>query len=275
MHNGSIKNDNHQPLSIPDVSHAIVIASGKGGVGKTTVTVNLALALLQRGLSIGLFDADLYGPNVPAMLGVHRKQPGYGMVITNSPNQKPYITPLLRFGMKVMSMGFLVSDTQTIMPHPFAAGKIIRQTLRDVIWDKLDYLLIDFPPGSGEPQSTLVHTIKIDGAIIITKPQELSLIDASRSLGMFKKAEVPIIGVIENMSYLDCPHCGTTIDIFNRSNRAWPVQDYQVVQLGRIPLDINISRPVDMTHPLIKGEDTTRFHIFQDIATKILSNFHD
>ena len=270
-----MKNDNPEPLSIPDVSHIIVIASGKGGVGKTTVTVNLALALLQRGLRVGLFDADLYGPNIPAMLGVHRKQPGYGMVMENSLNQKPYITPLLRFGMKVMSMGFLVSDTQTIMPHPFAAGQIIRQTLRDIIWGKLDYLLIDFPPGSGEPQSTLVHTIKINGAIIVTTPQELSLIDASRSLGMFKKAEVPIIGVIENMSYLNCPHCGTTIDIFNRGKREWPVQDYQIAQLGKIPLDIRISLPVDTTHPLITGKDTSEFSVFQDIAAKILSNFPD
>jgi ATP-binding protein involved in chromosome partitioning len=275
MHNPNMYNQNSQPLSIPDVSHVLVIASGKGGVGKTTVTVNLALALCQRGLRVGLFDADLYGPNIPAILGVHRSQPGYGMITENSKNRVPYIQPLSRFGLKVMSIGFLVSDTQTITPHPFAAGQIIRQTLEDVKWGNLDYLLIDFPPGSGEPQSTLVHTIKIDGAVIVTTPQELSLIDASRSIGMFQNANIPILGVVENMSYLNCPHCGKSVDVFNHSNREWPVQGYQVAQLGRLPLDMEISLPVNEMHPLVSGKANPRFDIFQNIALKIIANFPD
>jgi ATP-binding protein involved in chromosome partitioning len=195
------------------------------------------------------------------------------MVTTNRAGRAPYIQPLLRFGLEVMSMGFLVSDTQTIMPDPLAAGQVIHQTFGDVKWGNLDYLLVDFPPGSGEPQSTLVQGIKIDGAIIVTTPQELSLIDASRSIGMFQKANVPLLGVVENMSYLVCPHCGKSVDVFQRSNREWPIQNYQVAQLGKLPMDAVISLPVNETHPLITGEDAPVFQIFQDMAAKIIDQY--
>jgi len=242
-------------LPIPGISHVLAVASGKGGVGKTTVAVHLALALCQDGLRVGLFDADLYGPNVPLMLGIQRQptttKPLNIPVVRAS--RTPYIPPLERFGLKVMSLGLVLGETDTITADARFAGRMIRQTLQDVLWGELDILLLDFPPGTGEPQQTLLKTIHIDGVLIVTTPQDLSLMDTSRSLGLFQQTGVPILGVIENMSALYCPHCGESIEIFFSSTRQWAVRDQALLQLGSIPLAATISRVIDAEHPLLRA----------------------
>lgn len=238
---------------IPGVARLLAIASGKGGVGKTTVSVNLALALAARGAQVGIFDADIYGPNVPLMLGVRRTASASGLLPIARANAAPYIPPLERFGLKVMSLGLLVGENDAVMPDPHDAGRIVTQTLGDVLWGTLDYLLIDLPPGTGEPQHSLVRSYQIDSVVVVTTPQDLSLLDTSRSLGLFRSANVPILGRIENMSYMICPHCSEQIEVFHHSERTWAVRDAQLPLLGRIPMDIAISRGIDAGHPLVQA----------------------
>ena len=259
------------PERIPGVARTLVVASGKGGVGKTTVTVNLALALALSGARVGLFDADIYGPNVPLMLGVRRQvSAGAGMVPIARAQREPYIPPLERYGLKVMSIGLLVAEGEAVMPDPHDAGRIVTQTLRDVAWGELDYLLVDLPPGTGEPQHSLLRAFVVDGAVVVTTPQDLSLLDASRSLGMFHQAGVPILGAIENMSYLRCPHCGERIEVFHRSERAWAIEHESVEVLGRVPMDIGISRGIDAGHPLLQTTpDAAGSLIFRAIAARV------
>lgn len=255
---------------LPNVGHIVAVASGKGGVGKTTVTVNLALALALNGWRVGLFDADIYGPNVPIMLGVRRKRPASGAAPIGRADNTPYIPPLERYGLRVMSIGLLVGDTEAIMPDPNYIGLLVTRTLKDVLWGELDYLLIDLPPGTGEPQGMLTKMVQIDGVVVVTTPQDLSLMDAGRSLGLFRKANVPILGVIENMSYLICPHCDEKIEVFHRSGGQWAIYDQELDLLGRIPLDINISRGIDAGHPLIEASPNAQeAAVFREIATKI------
>lgn len=252
------------------VTNIIAVASGKGGVGKTTVAVNLALALARNGAAVGLYDADLYGPNVPVMLGVRRKNTLPGYLPTARADAAPYISPLERFGLKVMSIGFFMGNDDAVMPPPDAAGDIIRQTLQDVKWGILDYLIIDLPPGTGEPQQTLLNTIPIAGVVIVTTPQDLALMDASRSLAFFRKSRAPVLGVVENMSYLRCPHCGEPIEVFHRSGQKYAIEDDELDLLGRIPLNLAVSRGIDAEHPLVTGHDATpESQLFQEIAAKL------
>lgn len=252
------------------VTNILAVASGKGGVGKTTVAVNLALALARNGAAVGLYDADLYGPNVPVMLGVRRKNSIPGYLPTARADAAPYISPLERFGLKVMSIGFFMGTDDAVMPPPDAAGDIIRQTLQDVKWGILDYLIIDLPPGTGEPQQTLLNTIPIAGVVIVTTPQDLALMDASRSLAFFRKSQAPVLGVVENMSYLRCPHCGEPIEVFHRSEQKYAIEDEELDLLGRIPLNLAVSRGIDAEHPLVTGHDATpESQLFQEIATKL------
>ena len=264
-------------IRIAQVSKILAIASGKGGVGKTTVSVNLALALAAEGMRVGLFDADIYGPNVPLMLGVRRRVSGRGMLpVARAGDQPPYIPALDRYGIKVMSIGLLVGELDTVMPDPRFAGRIVTQTLRDVVWGELDYLLIDLPPGTGEPQQSLVEQIALDGAMVVTTPQDLSLLDTSRSLGLFRQAGVPLLGVVENMSYLTCPHCGERIEVFHHSDRRWAVQDGALPLLGQIPMDAAISRGIDSGHPLVQAAPSaTEAAEFRAIAGKIAQWFAD
>jgi len=261
-------------LSLPGVKHLLTVASGKGGVGKTTVSVNLALALQQAGYRVGLFDADLYGPNVPIMLGVRRTAPTKGYIPVARRERAAYVPPLERFGIKVMSIGLLVGEKDTLLPDSRFAGHIIRQTLQDVQWGELDYLLVDFPPGSGEPQQSLLKTIPFNGAIIVTTPQDLSLMDAGRSLGLFRQNNIPILGLVENMSYLICPHCGESVEVFHRSRHDWAVEDQSIELLGRVPMDIAISRGIDKGHPLMQDTpDSTQTTAFREIADRVISYF--
>jgi ATP-binding protein involved in chromosome partitioning len=264
------------PQPIQGVSRILAVASGKGGVGKTTVTVNLALALASRGASVGLFDADIYGPNVPLMLGVSRKRASQGMISIARAENNPYIPPLERYGLRVMSIGLIVGETEAVMPDSMFAGIIVTRTIKDVLWGRLDYLLVDLPPGTGEPQQTLVRTVQIDGAVVVTTPQDLSLLDAGRSLGLFRRSGVPILGVIENMSYLTCPDCGHRIEVFHRSERQWAIEDHELELLGKIPMDIAISKGIDSGHPLLQSDpDAVEASVFRDIARRISTKMGD
>lgn len=256
---------------IDGVARILAIASGKGGVGKTTVAVNLALALVGTGAHVGLFDADIYGPNVPLMLGIRRKRSAKGMLPVARADRESYIEPLERFGLKTMSLGLLVGEEDPVVPDSRFAGQMARQTLQDVRWGRLDYLLLDLPPGTGEPQQTLVRGIEINGAVVVTTPQDLSLLDAGRSLSLFRRAHIPILGVIENMSYLHCPHCGEQVEVLHRSERRWAVEDEELPVLGRIPMDIAISRGIDSGHPLMEASpDESAGGLFREIAETLV-----
>ena len=234
------------------VDKIVAVASGKGGVGKTTVTVNLAVALASLGKRVGLFDADLYGPNVPLLMGVLRREgpKRAPMIPIARADQTPYIDPLERYGIALMSFGLLVGETDTMLPDSRFAGGMVEQTLRDVKWglgaegERRDVLLIDLPPGSGEPQQTLVEGLAIDGVIAVTTPQDLSLMDTGRSLGLYRKAGVSVLGVVENMAYLDCPHCHERVNVFYESDRPWAVRDADLPLLAQLPMAPALSRPV-------------------------------
>ena len=270
------KREPPKPQPIEGVSCIVAVASGKGGVGKTTVTVNLALALAQTGARVGLFDADIYGPNVPLMLGVSRKQPSEGMLPVGRTENAPYIPALERYGLKVMSVGLLVAESETVMLDPAFLGLVVTRTIKDVLWGELDYLLVDLPPGSGEPQQTLLQTVQVDGGVIVTTPQDLSLLDAGRSLGLFRGSNVPILGIVENMSYLICPDCGKRLEPFHRTKREWAVEDKELEVLGRIPMDTEISRGIDEGHPLVdEAPDAAGSAEFREIAAKVARKLND
>src|SRR5256886_8842989 len=190
---------------IPGIAAVIAVASGKGGVGKSTTALNLALGLRDLGLRVGLLDADIYGPSVPRLTGIRQKP---------ELNDDKKMIPIVRFGLAIMSIGFLVEeDTAMIWRGPMVMSAVT-QMLRDVVWGTLDILVVDMPPGTGDAQLTLAQNVPLKGAIIISTPQDLSLIDARRGLAMFKKVNVPVLGIVENMSYFQCPNCGTRSDIF-------------------------------------------------------------
>jgi len=237
---------------LPGIAHTLAIASGKGGVGKTTVTVNLALALQALGERVGIFDADIFGPNVPLMLGVHRRKWGGGYVpIVRRKEAAAYIKPLERYGLKIMSMGLIIAEDQVINPEAADVGSIVVQTLRDVQWGPLDYLLIDLPPSAGQPQQGLIQNVEMDGVVIVTTPQDLSLLDSSRSLRMYWLAGVPVLGLVENMSYFICPNCGERHEIFQHSERWRPEGLKSTPVLARIPMTEEISKGIDQKHPLM------------------------
>ena len=258
-----------QRLSLDGVQRVLVVASGKGGVGKTTVTVNLALALQRAGARVGIFDADIYGPNVPLMLGIHQRTQSQGYVPVVRPKTAlPYVKPLERFGLKLMSVGLLMAEDQVINPPADAVGQLVVQTLRDVIWGKLDYLLIDLPPSAGQPQEDLLKRVALDGVVIVTTPQDLSLLDASRSLKMFEEAAVPILGVVENMSYFVCSNCQERHEIFQHSERWQPPSLKETPIIGRIPMTPEISKAINRADPLMHGEpDSVHARAFMEVAT--------
>jgi ATP-binding protein involved in chromosome partitioning len=230
---------------IPGVAAVIAVASGKGGVGKSTTAVNLALGLRDLGLRVGLLDADIYGPSVPRLTGLHEKP---------ELNDERKMIPLQRFGLAIMSIGFLVEeDTAMIWRGPMVMSAI-NQLLRDVAWGTLDVLVVDMPPGTGDAQLTLAQNVPLKGAIIISTPQDLSLIDARRGLAMFRKVNVPVLGIIENMSYFQCPHCGSRSDIFGHGGARHEAERLGVPFLGEIPLHMSIRETSDSGHPVVVSE---------------------
>jgi ATP-binding protein involved in chromosome partitioning len=227
---------------LPTVRRLVAVASGKGGVGKTTVTVNLALALQRAGWRVGIFDADIYGPNIPLLLGIHQRRPSEAYVpVVRRKGAPAYIRPLERHGLKLMSVGLLLSEEQVINPPASTVGQLVIQTMRDVVWGELDALLIDLPPSAGQPQEDLLKAARLDGAVIVTTPQDMSLLDAGRSLQMFKQAGVPILGIVENMSYFICPSCGERHEIFRGSGRRRPPALEGIPVIGRVPLAAEVA----------------------------------
>jgi ATP-binding protein involved in chromosome partitioning len=246
---------------IPGVSAVIAVASGKGGVGKSTTALNLALGLRDLGLRVGLLDADIYGPSVPRLTGIRQKP-------QLDDNRK--MIPITSFGLSIMSIGFLVEeDTAMIWRGPMVMSAIT-QMLRDVAWGALDVLVVDMPPGTGDAQLTLAQNVPLKGAIIISTPQDLSLIDARRGLAMFKKVNVPVLGIIENMSYFQCPHCGTKSDIFGHGGARHEAERLGVPFLGEIPLHISIRTASDEGRPVVDSEPKgPHAAIYREIGAKV------
>ena len=246
---------------IPGVAAVIAVASGKGGVGKSTTALNLALGLRDLGLRVGLLDADIYGPSVPRLTGIHEKP---------KLNDERKMIPIERFGLSIMSIGFLVEeDTAMIWRGPMVMSAIT-QMLRDVAWGTLDILVVDMPPGTGDAQLTLAQNVPLKGAVIISTPQDLSLIDARRGLAMFKKVNVPVLGIVENMSYFQCPHCGTRSDIFGHGGARHEAERLGVPFLGEIPLHMSIRTTSDSGNPVVASEpDGPHAAIYRAIGTKV------
>ena len=250
------------PFAKPDsTTRVFAVASGKGGVGKSTTALNLALGLRDLGLRVGLLDADIYGPSVPRLTGIREKP---------QLNDDKKMIPLARFGLSIMSIGFLVEeDTAMIWRGPMVMSAIT-QMLRDVAWGTLDVLVVDMPPGTGDAQLTLAQNVPLKGAVIISTPQDLSLIDARRGLAMFKKVNVPVLGIVENMSYFQCPHCGTRSDIFGHGGARHEAEKLGVPFLGEIPLHIAIRTASDSGNPVVESEpDGPHAAIYRAIGGKV------
>ncbi len=246
---------------IPGIAAVIAVASGKGGVGKSTTALNLALGLRDLGLRVGLLDADIYGPSVPRLTGIREKP---------QLNDGKKMIPIMRFGLAIMSIGFLVEeDTAMIWRGPMVMSAI-NQMLRDVAWGALDVLVVDMPPGTGDAQLTLAQNVPLKGAVIISTPQDLSLIDARRGLAMFRKVNVPVLGIVENMSYFQCPHCGTKSDIFGHGGARHEAERLGVPFLGEIPLHMSIRTTSDAGTPVVESEpDGPHAAIYRDIGAKV------
>ena len=227
---------------VPGVKNIIAVASGKGGVGKSTVSVNLAVALAQAGASVGLLDADITGPNIPLMLGLEGQPKA-------SENNK--ITPLERYGVKAISIQFFVPEGQPIVWRGPLVGGAIQQFLRDVDWGELDYLVIDLPPGTSDAQLTLAQAVPISGAVLVTTPQAVSLADVGKALAMFNRMSVPVIGLVENMTAFACPHCGELTEIFGRGGGERFAAEHGLEYLGGIPLDITVRQGGDVGVPAV------------------------
>jgi ATP-binding protein involved in chromosome partitioning len=246
---------------IPGVAAVIAVASGKGGVGKSTTALNLALGLRDLGLRVGLLDADIYGPSVPRLTGIREKP---------QLNDERKMIPIERFGLSIMSIGFLVEeDTAMIWRGPMVMSAIT-QMLRDVAWGTLDILVVDMPPGTGDAQLILAQNVPLKGAVIISTPQDLSLIDARRGLAMFRKVNVPVLGIVENMSYFQCPECGTRSDIFGHGGARHEAERLGVPFLGEIPLHMSIRTTSDSGNPVVASEpDGPHAAIYRAIGTKV------
>ena len=245
---------------LPGVKRIIAVASAKGGVGKSSVAVNLALALKARGHRVGLMDADVYGPSVPTMLGLS----GDPQI---TPDKK--VVPFESHGLQVMSMGLLMPEDQPVVWRGPLVMSAVKQFLQDVLWTDLDYLVIDMPPGTGDAQLTLVQTVPLAGVVMVTTPQEVALADVRRGIVMFAKVEVPVLGIVENMSYFVCPDSGKQYDIFGHGGGAAVAAKYDLPLLGEIPIDPAIRKGGDAGEPAVLAEGSAIREAFLQLADKV------
>ncbi|MGB0903528.1 MAG: Mrp/NBP35 family ATP-binding protein, partial [Mangrovicoccus sp.] len=247
--------------AIPGVGAIIAVASGKGGVGKSTTSVNLALALQSLGQKVAILDADIYGPSLPRMMGVGHKPD----------TEDGRITPLEAFGIKLMSMGFVVAEDAPMVWRGPMVMSAVTQMLREVDWAPLDILVVDMPPGTGDAQLTLSQSVPLAGSVIVSTPQDIALIDARKGMNMFRKVEVPILGIVENMSYFLCPSCGDRSDIFGHGGARDEAKRMGVPFLGEVPLHMDIRRTSDSGMPVMASEpEGAHAKIYQEIAKGLL-----
>lgn len=263
--NSSDQIGNAAPKLLPDVKYTIAVASGKGGVGKSTVSVNLALSLAKLGFKVGLLDADIYGPSIPLMMGITGKPQIYQEEGTNK------MIPLENYGIKLMSIGFLIDDDNPVIWRGPMASGAVKQFMSDVEWGELDYLIYDLPPGTGDIQLTLVQTIPLSGSIIVTTPQEVSLIDAKKGFKMFEKVNVPVFGIVENMSYFIAPDTGNRYDIFGTGGGESLSKELNSTFLGGIPIDPRIREGGDNGKPIVHDlPEIDESKIIISIAEKLI-----
>jgi ATP-binding protein involved in chromosome partitioning len=268
---GGIMADEHSPAAqlpqgkdslIPGVKHAIAVSSGKGGVGKSTVAANLACALALAGAKVGVLDADLYGPNIPMMMGSSK----------GPEQQDGKIVPVESYGVKLISMAFLVPEEAPLVWRGPMVHQYLQAFFRDVLWGELDYLLIDLPPGTGDVQLSLSQMVPLTGAITVTTPQEVALYDVRKGMAMFQKVNVPLLGIVENMSYFVCGHCGERTDIFSHGGGERAAAKLGVPFLGLIPIDPAIRDGGDSGRPIVVADpNSPQAAAFRDIARKIIA----
>lgn len=249
--------DENAPL-LPDVKSIIAVASGKGGVGKSTTTVNLAMALQSLGLKVGVLDADIYGPSIPRMLGIEGEP-------SSSDGQR--LDPMEGHGIKCMSMGFLVEEDTPIIWRGPMAQTALQQMMRDINWGALDVIVVDMPPGTGDVQLTMAQQVPLTGAVIVSTPQDIALLDARKGMNMFRKVDVNVLGIVENMSYFACPHCGERTDVFSHGGAKKEAETVGMDFLGEIPLDIVIREASDGGHPIVAAQpDSEHAKAYKGIA---------
>ncbi len=252
-----------QQAGVPGVKNIIAVASGKGGVGKSTTAVNLALGLKAAGLKVGILDADIYGPSMPRLLGLT------GQPQPVAPGSR-VLKPMEGYGVEVMSIGFMVEeDTPVIWRGPMVMSAL-QQMMREVDWGELDVMVVDMPPGTGDAQLTLAQQTPLAGAVIVSTPQDLALIDARKGLNMFRRVEVPVLGIIENMSYFACTKCGERHEIFGRGGARMEAEKLGVPFLGEVPLDIEVRARSDAGHPIVaSAPESEHAGIYREIAKKV------
>jgi len=257
---GAAQAARHRIGAIPGVGRIVAVASGKGGVGKSTTAVNVALALQRGGLKVGVLDADIYGPSMPRLLGIKGK-----------PQQLAgdKLAPMEAYGLKVMSMGFLVDEETPMIWRGPMVMSALSQMLKDVAWGDLDVLVVDMPPGTGDAQLTMAQQVPLAGAIIVSTPQDLALIDARKGLNMFRKVDVPVLGIVENMSTFICPHCGSATDIFAHGGAKSEANRLGVAFLGEVPLTLAIRETSDAGRPVVvSAPSSSAAEAYRDIAAK-------
>jgi ATP-binding protein involved in chromosome partitioning len=248
-------------VGVPGVEAVIAVASGKGGVGKSTTAVNLALGLRDLGLKVGILDADIYGPSLPKLLAIREKPQTVGGT---------RLKPITRYGLTVMSIGFLIEEETPMIWRGPMVMSAITQMLREVEWGELDVMVVDMPPGTGDAQLTMAQQVPLKGAVIVSTPQDLALIDARRGIAMFKRVDVPVLGIVENMSYFLCPECGTRSDIFGHGGARHEAERLNVPFLGEVPLHMTIREKSDSGLPVVATEpDGPHATIYRDIAAKV------